>query len=86
MALRVGLGRLLAEQSGVALDLLVIDEGGFGALDDAGQEALGAGIAGMGRLFDVLLLVTHLDELADVLPQRLTVSRGPDGTAQMMAM
>ena len=79
LALRLALGRLLAAKAGAQVDLLVIDEGGFGALDPEGIEACRETL---GRLdaFGQVLVVTHIEALANALPRRIVVSAGPDGS------
>jgi len=63
--------------------MLIIDEGGFGALDPDGREALKSIVSGLVGMFPLVLVVTHLPDVTEALPQVLDVTRGPDGSAQI---
>jgi exonuclease SbcC len=81
IALRLGLARLLADREGVPVEWLLIDEGGFGALDVNGLDALKDTVTGLQRLYPLVLVVTHIDAVADCLPHRIEVRPGPNGSA-----
>jgi len=70
VALRLGLGAVLAAGSGVDCDVLLIDEPTD--LDSEGVQTLAELLPRTGRQ---VLLVTHEDELVDGLPQRILVDR-----------
>lgn len=80
LALRLGLAQLLADRDGVPVELLVIDEGGLGALDPGGLAAVKETLAGLQALYPLVLVVSHIPEVADCLPTRLTVVPGPQGS------
>jgi DNA repair protein SbcC/Rad50 len=82
VSLRIALARLLAEREGVPVEWLVIDEGGFGALDDEGLDALTGALGALVRQYPAMLLITHIESVAEALPGRLVVERGPDGAAR----
>lgn len=78
-AVRIALARLLARRSGAALRTLVIDEG-FGSQDKEGLEALVGAIQAIGREFDKVLVITHLDELRDQFPVLIEVTKDHRGS------
>jgi len=79
LALRMGLARLLADREGVPIECVIIDEGGFGALDPTGIAAMKEVVAALQRQFALVLLVTHIPDVADCLPHLIRVEPGPDG-------
>ena len=58
-AIRLALARLLAQRSGLALQMLIIDEG-FGTQDQAGCDRLVAAINAIAPDFACILTVTHM--------------------------
>ena len=80
MALRLALARLLAEREGFAVDMLVVDEGSFGALDAEGVGALKEVLAGLQSVYRLILVVTHIPDVADALPHRIEVRQGENGS------
>lgn len=80
MALRLGLARLLADREGVPVEFLVIDEGGFGALDPEGIGAMKEVVAALQQDFRLVLLITHIPDVADCLPRLLRVRQTGAGS------
>ena len=80
MALRLGLARLLADREGVPVEFLVIDEGGFGALDPDGIGAMKEVVSALQTDFRLILLVTHIPDVADCLPRLLRVRQNGNGS------
>ncbi len=78
-ALRIALSQFLARRAGARLQTLVIDEG-FGSQDDVGRERLVEAINAIRHDFDLILIVTHLEELRDHFPVRIEVRKTPDGS------
>jgi exonuclease SbcC len=78
-ALRVALARLLARRAGAPLRTLLIDEG-FGTQDAAGRERLVEAIKAIQDGFDLIMVITHLDEVKDAFPVRLEVTKS-DGAS-----
>lgn len=78
-ALRIALSKLLARRAGAQLRTLVIDEG-FGSQDAQGRERLMEAINSVQDDFDLILVITHLDELKDRFPVRVEISKTPDGS------
>ncbi len=78
-ALRIALSRLLARRAGTQLRSLFIDEG-FGTQDEAGRERLVEAIAAIQDDFDLILVITHIEELRDRFPLQLRVEKDAEGS------
>jgi exonuclease SbcC len=78
-AIRIALSRLLAHRAGAQLRSLYIDEG-FGTQDAIGREQLVAAINSIQEDFDLILVITHIDEMKDAFPARIEVSKTPQGS------
>ena len=68
-AIRVALSQLLARRAGAQLRTLFIDEG-FGTQDEAGRQRLVEAINSVQDQFDLLLVITHIDDLREAFPCR----------------
>ncbi len=73
-AIRVALSRLLAQRSGVRLRSLFVDEG-FGSLDAEGRQRLVSAVRAIQDEFDLILVITHVEELRDTFPTRVEVGK-----------
>lgn len=78
-ALRIAISQLLARRAGAQLRTLFIDEG-FGTQDDMGRERLVEAINAIQDDFDLILVITHLDDLRDAFPVRIEVEKLNDGS------
>jgi len=78
-AIRVALARLLAQRAGVRPRTLFVDEG-FGSLDDDGRQRLVEAIKAVQEDFDLILVITHIEELRDAFPVRIQVSKTEVGS------
>jgi exonuclease SbcC len=78
-AIRIALSRLLSQRAGARLQTLVIDEG-FGSQDPEGRQRLIEAINTIRPDFAKVLVITHIDELKDVFPDRIEVTKGADGS------
>ena len=78
-ALRIALSRLLARRAGAQLQTLIIDEG-FGTQDSEGRERLVEAIHAIQDEFSRVLVITHIEELRDVFPVRILVTKTPGGS------
>lgn len=83
-AIRIALSRLLANRAGAQLRSLFIDEG-FGTQDARGREYLISAINSIQDDFDLILVITHIDELKDAFPTRIEVSKTSDGSTYHLA-
>ena len=77
--LNIALSKLLARRAGAALQTLIVDEG-FGTQDTQGRERLVQAITSIQDDFELVLVITHIDELKDLFPARIEVEKTPDGS------
>ena len=82
-ALRVALSKLLVRRAGAQLKLLVIDEG-FGTQDSQGKDRLVEAINSIQDDFEVILAITHIQELKDLFPVRIEVVKTVEGSTYYM--
>ena len=78
-ALRVALSQLLARRAGAHLRALFLDEG-FGTQDEEGRTRLVEAITAVQDQFDLILVITHIEELRESFPVHLIVSKTPSGS------
>ncbi|MCS7286578.1 MAG: SMC family ATPase [Anaerolineae bacterium] len=79
LAIRVALARVLARRSGAPLSVLFVDEG-FGTQDSEGLERVVEAINSIQDDFKLILVITHLEELKELFPVRIEVSKGASGS------
>jgi exonuclease SbcC len=78
-AIRVALSRMLAQRAGVRLRSLFVDEG-FGSLDAEGRQRLVEAVKAVQHEFDLILVITHIDELREAFPTQIQVTKGDGGS------
>lgn len=78
-ALRIALSKLLARRAGANLRSLFIDEG-FGSQDSQGRLRLVDAINSIQDEFDLIVVITHIEELKEAFPARIEVFKGPHGS------
>ena len=78
-SIRLALAKLLAQQAGTALQLLIIDEG-FGTQDAEGCERLVAAINAIASDFACILTVTHMPQFKEAFQQRIEVHKSNQGS------
>jgi exonuclease SbcC len=78
-AIRLALSKLLARRAGAQLRTLFIDEG-FGTQDTEGRDKLVQAINAIRDDFDLVLVITHIEELKESFPVRIEVSKTPNGS------
>ncbi len=78
-AIRVALSQMLARRAGAHLRTLFIDEG-FGTQDDNGRTKLVEAINAIQNEFDMVLVITHIDELRDSFPVHIEVEKTANGS------
>lgn len=78
-AVRVALSKMLARRAGAHLRTLFIDEG-FGTQDDEGRTRLIEAINAVQDDFDLILVITHIDDLRDAFPVHILVDKTPSGS------
>lgn len=78
-AVRVALSKFLASRSGIHLRFLAMDEG-FGTLDAAGREDLIKTINSIRKEFAKIIIMTHIEELKDLFPTQIFISKNEKGS------
>lgn len=78
-AIRLAIARLLAQRSGTALQMLIIDEG-FGTQDQAGCDRLVSAINAIAPDFACILTVTHMPHLKEAFQTRIEVAKTINGS------
>jgi DNA repair protein SbcC/Rad50 len=78
-AIRVAISKMLARRAGAHLEVLFIDEG-FGTQDADGRNKLVEAINAIKDDFDLMLVITHIDELKDAFPVHIHVAKTPQGS------
>ncbi len=78
-AIRIALSRYLATRAGAPLQMLAIDEG-FGSQDREGCDRMIEAIRSIEDDFERILIITHLDEMKDVFPVRIEVTKTAKGS------
>jgi DNA repair exonuclease SbcCD ATPase subunit len=79
LALRVGLSKLLSQRSGVPIRTMVVDEPD--GLDTAGMNAFAECLRELAQDFDLILVVSHQEHLAGLLPSVIRVERDATGAS-----
>jgi DNA repair protein SbcC/Rad50 len=82
-AIRVALSQMLARRAGAHLRTLFIDEG-FGTQDEDGRTKLVEAINVVQEEFDLVLVITHIDELRDSFPVHIVVDKTPNGSRMLV--
>lgn len=78
-SIRLALARLLAQRSGTALQLLIVDEG-FGTQDEAGCDRLIGALNTIAPDFACILAVTHMPHLKEAFQTRIEVYKSEQGS------
>jgi exonuclease SbcC len=84
-AIRLALARLLAQRSGTALQLLIVDEG-FGTQDEAGCDRLIAAIQAIASDFACILTVTHMPRLKEAFQTHIEVAKTEQGSCLSLSI
>jgi exonuclease SbcC len=78
-AIRLALAKLLAQRSGTALQMLIVDEG-FGTQDAEGCDRLIAAINAIASDFACILAVTHVPHFKEAFQSRIEVFKTEGGS------
>ncbi|MBK4728737.1 ATP-binding cassette family protein [Oxynema sp. CENA135] len=78
-SIRLALARLLAQRSGTALQMLIVDEG-FGTQDNQGCDRLIAAINAIAPEFACILAVTHMPQFKEAFQSRIEVRKTEKGS------
>jgi exonuclease SbcC len=83
-AIRLALARLLAQRSGMALQMLIIDEG-FGTQDQEGCGRLISAIEAIADDFACILAVTHIPHFREAFQTRIDILKTEEGSQVMVS-
>ncbi len=78
-SIRLALAKILAQRSGTALQLLIVDEG-FGTQDAEGCDLLIAAINAIADDFACILTVTHMPQFKEAFQTKIEVSKTNEGS------
>ncbi len=78
-ALRVALAKLVARRAGAQVRTLFVDEG-FGTQDEEGRFKLIEAITTVQDDFDLILVITHMEDLRDAFPVLISVEKTDQGS------
>lgn len=78
-ALRVAMSQLLARRAGAKLNALFLDEG-FGTQDEEGRMRLVEAINAVKERFQMILVITHIEELREAFPVHIEVTKTSEGS------
>ena len=78
-AIRIALSQVLSRRAGAKLQTLVVDEG-FGSQDPEGRQKLIEAINAIQPDFELILIITHVEELRDAFPNRIEVEKTKSGS------
>ncbi|MCP2726897.1 exonuclease subunit SbcC [Limnofasciculus baicalensis] len=84
-SIRLALARLLAQQAGTSLQMLIVDEG-FGTQDSDGCERLIAAINAISADFSCILTVTHMPQFKEAFQTRIEVVKTAAGSQLRLSM
>lgn len=82
LALRLALAELVQDRQGHSLTLLMLDEA-FGALDTERRQSLIDVLTGLRDRYEQVIVVTHIEDVAQVADRVLRVERDATGAARV---
>ncbi len=81
LCLRLAISQIISERSGGgSLDFIILDEI-FGSQDTGRRNNIFSALAGLGNRFKQIFLITHVEEVKDMLGNAIIVKRLDDGTS-----
>ena len=83
-AIRVAISKMLARRAGAHLRTLFVDEG-FGTQDSEGRSKLIEAINTVQKDFDMILIITHIEELRDAFPVHIHIDKTSQGSRIQLA-
>jgi len=78
-AIRIALSRLLARRAQAPCEVLIVDEG-FGSQDGNGRTGLVEALATVKEQFRLIEVISHIDDLREMFPQVITVTKTATGS------
>jgi exonuclease SbcC len=83
-SLRIALARLLARRAKAPCRVLIMDEG-FGSQDGAGRTGLIEALTTVKGEFGLMLIISHIDELRELIPTTVTIAKTPAGSTASLS-
>jgi exonuclease SbcC len=81
LALRLAISRVIAERTGAnQINFLILDEI-FGSLDPSRKRSVMIALAGLSVQFRQIFLITHIEDIKDLMNYVVKVERADDGTS-----
>ena len=81
LCLRLAISQIISERSGGgSMDFIILDEI-FGSQDTDRRNKIFSALAGLGNRFKQIFLITHVEEVKDMLGNAIVVKRLDDGTS-----
>lgn len=81
LSLRLAISRMIAERTGTnQVNLLVLDEI-FGSLDPTRKRSVMMALSALATQFRQVMLITHVDDMKDLMTHIIKVEELPDGTS-----
>jgi exonuclease SbcC len=82
LCLRLAISKLITERAGSALNFLILDEI-FGSQDQVRKRNIVNAFNQLSRQFSQIVLITHVDDVKDMLGGAIVVSEKEDGTSEL---
>ena len=81
LSLRLAISRVVAERTGAnQVNVLILDEI-FGSLDPSRKRSVMTALSGLSTQFRQVMLITHVEDVKDLLANVISVEELPDGTS-----
>ncbi|MDH3365169.1 MAG: SMC family ATPase [Thermoplasmata archaeon] len=81
LSLRLAISRIVAERTGAnQVNFLILDEI-FGSLDPSRKRSVMVALSGLSTRFRQVMLITHVDDIKDLMSNVVSVEELPDGTS-----
>jgi exonuclease SbcC len=82
LCLRLAISKVIAERAGSVLNLLILDEI-FGSQDQERKRNILEAFAQLSRQFSQILLITHIDDVKDMVSAAIVVEENEDGSSSL---
>ena len=81
LSLRLAISKVIAERTGTnQVNMLILDEV-FGSLDPSRKRSVMMALSGLSTQFRQIMLITHVEDVKDLLANVINVEELPDGTS-----
>lgn len=84
LCLRLAISRMIAERSGSALGFLILDEI-FGSQDQVRKRNIVQAFNQLSKRFNQIILITHVEDVKDLISGAILVRERDDGTSEIEA-